>query len=159
MNPGRLAALIDEHTPALVLYARQWCAAPEDVVQEAFLKLVQQRRDPDDPVAWLFRVVRNGALDASKTVRRRKAREALAPTRWFVEPEINGLDAQTAVAALEQLSSDIREVIVARLWGGLTLEQIALVAGCSVSSAHRRFEVGIVQLRKALGVSCPTDPT
>src|SRR3954451_19484214 len=89
MGPQQLGPLINAHGPALVLYARQWCAAPEDVVQDAFLKLVAQRRPPDDPAAWLFRVVRNAALDAAKADRRRQRREAAArPDRWFVEPDI-----------------------------------------------------------------------
>jgi DNA-directed RNA polymerase specialized sigma24 family protein len=33
------------------------------------LKLVRQRRPPEDVVAWLYRVVRNGALDAAKMAR------------------------------------------------------------------------------------------
>jgi RNA polymerase sigma-70 factor (ECF subfamily) len=63
------------------------------------------------------------------------------------------------VAALERLPAELREVIVARLWGGLTFDQIAAVFGCSASSAFRRFEAGIAALREVLGVPCPTDPT
>src|SRR6516225_7737331 len=116
MSPAALARLIDAHAAPLVLYARQWCDAPEDVVQEAFLKLVRQSRPPEDAVAWLYRVVRNGALDAAKMARRRQKRESAAarPVRWFVEPEVDGLDAATAVAALERLVPEQREVIVAR---------------------------------------------
>ena len=36
-----------------------------------------------------------------------------------------------------------------------TFEQIATVAGCSVSTAFRRYEAGIAVLRQLLGVSCP----
>src|SRR5262245_42203339 len=95
MDARRLAELIDAHAPALVLYARQWCAAPEDVVQEAFCKLAALRSWPDDPQAWLFRVVRNAAIDVGRSDRRRERREASAarPVRWFVEPAIEGLDA------------------------------------------------------------------
>ena len=75
MGPTDVARLIDGHAAALVLYARQWCDAPEDVVQEAFFKLVRQGRPPEDPVAWLYCVVRHGALDAAKTARRRQRRE------------------------------------------------------------------------------------
>jgi RNA polymerase sigma-70 factor (ECF subfamily) len=90
MSPADLARLIDGHSAPLVLYARQWCDAPEDVVQEAFVKLVRQRRPPEDVVAWLYRVVRHGALNAAKSARRRQRRESAAarPVRWFVEPEI-----------------------------------------------------------------------
>jgi RNA polymerase sigma-70 factor (ECF subfamily) len=157
MSPAALARLIDAHAAPLVLYARQWCDAPEDVVQEAFLKLVLQRQPPQDAVAWLYRVVRNGALDAAKSARRRQRRESAAarPVRWFVEPEVGGLDAETAVAALQRLPPEQREVIVARHWGGLSFEQIAAAAGCSASTAFRRYSAGLDDLRKHLGVSCP----
>ena len=160
MTPRQLGDLIDRLGPALVLYARQWTAAPEDVVQDAFLKLVEVRRPPDDPAAWLFTVVRNRAMDLIKADRRRAKREQVARLdRWFVEPEIDGLDAERAVAALERLPAELREVIVARLWGGLTFDQIAAVSGGSASSAFRRYEAGIAALRETLGVPCPTDPT
>jgi RNA polymerase sigma-70 factor (ECF subfamily) len=145
MSPTDVARLIDAHAAPLVLYARQWCDAPEDVVQEAFLKLVRQGRPPEDAVAWLYRVVRNGALDAAKKARRRQRRESAVarPVRWFVEPEVDGLDAETAVAALQRLPEDQREIIVARHWGGLSYEQIAAVAGCSASTAFRRYTAGV----------------
>ena len=110
MTPAEVARLIDAHAAPLVLCARQWCAEPEDVVQEAFVKLVRQGRPPVDAVAWLYRVVRNGAIDASKMARRRQRREsAVARTvRWFVEPEVDGLDAETAVAALRRLAPEQR---------------------------------------------------
>jgi RNA polymerase sigma-70 factor (ECF subfamily) len=157
MGPADVARLIDTHAAPLVLYARQWCEAPEDVVQEAFLKLFRQRQPPDDAVAWLYRVVRNAALDAAKMARRRQRRESAVarPVRWFVEPEVDGLDADAAVTALEHLPSEQREVIVARHWSGLSFEQIAEVAGCSASTAFRRYTAGVEDLRKQLGVSCP----
>ncbi|CAN5213690.1 N/A [soil metagenome] len=157
MTSGQLATLIDTHAASLVLFARQWCVAPEDVVQDAFCKLTVQRKLPDDPVAWLYRVVRNRAMDVGKADRRRLRRESAAakPVRWFAEREVEGLDADLAVQSLECLTLEQREVIVARLWSGMTLEQIAAVVGCSVSSAHRRFEAGIVALRERLGVPCP----
>jgi RNA polymerase sigma-70 factor (ECF subfamily) len=157
MPPLELGRLVDARGPALILYARQWCRAPEDVVQDAFLKLVALHPPPRDAVAWLYRVVRNAAIDAGKADLRRKRREsATARTvRWFVEPEVEGLDAETAVAALQRRPIEEREIIVARLWGGLSFEQIAEAAGCSASTAFRRFSAGIDALRKELGVPCP----
>ena len=157
MRPDDFARLLDSHGPPLILYARQWCDAPEDVVQEAFLKLVALRQPPCAVVPWLYRVVRNAALDAGKAARRRQRREAATarPVRWFVEPEVEGLDAAAAVAALQRLPDEEREVIVARLWGGLSFEQIAEVASCSASTAFRRYSAGLDALRKELGVPCP----
>lgn len=157
MTAQDVAHLVDRYGPPLILYARQWCPAPEDVVQESFLKLVALRTPPRQVVPWLYRVVRNAAIDAGKSERRRQKRESAVarPVRWFVESEIDGLDAEKAVAALESLPVEQREVIVARLWGGLSFEEIAEVAECSASTAFRRYGAGIDALRKELGVSCP----
>ena len=51
---------------ALELYARQWCQTPEDVVQEALLRLGRERPLPKRPVAWLYFAVRRGALSAAR---------------------------------------------------------------------------------------------
>jgi RNA polymerase sigma-70 factor (ECF subfamily) len=156
MDLQAFARLIDTQAAPLILYARQWCDTPEDVVQEAFLELARAR-PPDDPVAWLYRVVRNGALDAARVARRRQRREAAVarPAHWFVEPEVEGLDAEVAVAAVARLLPEQREAIVARLWGGLSFEQIGVVSGCSASTAFRRYSAGIEALRRELGESCP----
>lgn len=157
MSPSDVATLIDTHAAPLLLFARQFCDAAEDVVQDAFIKLVTASHCPDEVVGWLYRVVRNGAIDAARTSRRRRQRESAVarPVRWFVEDEVAGLEAEVAVAALERLPQEQREVIVARLWGGLGFEQIAAVASCSASTAFRRFTAGIEALRRLLGEACP----
>jgi RNA polymerase sigma-70 factor (ECF subfamily) len=157
MTPHDFTRLVNAHGPPLILYARQWSAAPEDVVQEAFLKLVTLHQPPREPVAWLYKVVRNAAIDAGRTTQHRRQRETAVarPVRWFVEREVDGLDAEVAVAALQRLPVEQREVVVARLWGGLSFEQIADVAGCSASTAFRRYEAGIDTLRRELRVPCP----
>jgi RNA polymerase sigma-70 factor (ECF subfamily) len=162
VGPELLEHLAKEHAAALVLYARQWCAVPEDVVQDAFLKLVVQRPPPDHPVPWLFRVVRNGALASSRAARRRRRYEAVAAARapaWFTDPDASGLDIETTTAALQALPPEQREVIVAHLWGGLTFEQIAGVTDCSAATAYRRFVAGLSALRERLRVPCPNRPT
>ena len=68
---------------------------------------------------------------------------------------MDGLDAESAVNALRRLPVDQREVIVAHLWGGLSFEQIAEVAGCSASTTFRHFSAGIEALRQELGL-CET---
>ncbi len=157
MTAGLIAELIDRHGPALGLFARQRCDSPDDAVQEAFCALAGLRIAPDDPAAWLFRAVRNASLDLGKTERRRKKREAAASIgEWFTEPDANGVEAAEAVAALKTLPDEQREVIVLRLWSDLTLEQVATACGCSVSTAHRRYEAGILTLQQKVGERCPT---
>lgn len=52
--------------------------------------------------------------------------------------------------ALATLATEVREVIVARIWGGLTFEQIGQLVGVSTSVAHRRFMAGLKTLRPLL---------
>jgi RNA polymerase sigma-70 factor (ECF subfamily) len=149
---------MDEHAAALTLYARQWCLAPEDVVQEAFIKLLAQRPSPANVVAWLYRVVRNAAISAARAARRRRHHESVAAARtpsWFAGPDTAGLDGKTATAALQSLPLEQREVIVTHLWGGLTFEQIAELTGTSRSTAHRLYLAGLLALRERLKVPCP----
>ena len=125
MIASQLTEWIDAHAAALTLFARQHCGDPEAVVQNAFCKLVQFRTPPLDPVAWLYRVVRNGAIDAGKAERRRKRREMrqAKPECWFAETA--DAEADEAIHALQGLPAEQREVIVLRIWSGLKLEQIA----------------------------------
>jgi RNA polymerase sigma-70 factor (ECF subfamily) len=162
MGPELLRKLVDEHAAALVLYARQWCAAPEDVVQEAFIKLAGQRTTPAQVVPWLYRVVRNVAVSAARAAARRRRHEAVAAARvptWFGPPTGGWLDAEAATAALHALPLEQREIVVAHIWGGLTFEQIGEVTGVSASTAHRGYLAGLSALRERLGVSCPNRPT
>lgn len=159
MTADELTRLIDRHAGPLVLFARQWTDAPEDVVQTALLKLVRLGRPPDNPVPWLYTVVRNAARDAQRSERRRtkyETRRAEFTPNWFDPDAGHHLDGETATAALVELPGDLREVVVAHLWGGLTFEQIADAVGGSASTAYRRYVAGIAALRRTLGVTCPT---
>jgi RNA polymerase sigma factor (sigma-70 family) len=160
MDSDLLGELLDRHAATLELFARQWCNTPEDVVQEAFLKLAGLSDLPRSPSTWLYHVVRNGAIDAGKASRRRNLHETAASaeaTAWF-EPERDGppgsIDSEVAAHELRTLPIEEREVIIAHLWGGLSFEQIAPVAGCSSSTAHRRYAQGLSTLRERLGVPC-----
>jgi RNA polymerase sigma-70 factor (ECF subfamily) len=129
------------------------------VVQEAFIRLVNQARPPDNPVPWLYRVVRNAALSAARSERRRRRHEGVAREMaegWLEPRGETALDAEAAAAALTRLPGDQREVIVAHLWGGLTFEQIASLMNSSSSTAHRTYAAGLAALRERLGESCPT---
>lgn len=159
MDSELLGQLLDRHAAALELYARQWCDTPEDIVQDAFLKLATQRTLPRDPAAWLFRVARNTAINASVAARRRTRREsasAVGVPPWF-EPdptaERGEIDPEAAAAELRALPIAEREVIVARIWGGLTFEEVARLQGCSLTTAHRRYQAGLARLQERLGPS------
>jgi len=158
IGPEILGRLFDEHAAALVLFARQWCDAPEDIVQDAFVALARQETEPDRAVAWLYRVVRNGAIAASRQSRRRRRRELRSAGResepapggsWFAATD-DRIDAEHASVLLAELDPETRELIVARLWGGLTFEEVARLQGCSLTTAHRRYQAGLARLHERL---------
>lgn len=171
MEPERIGELIDRLGPGLGLFARQWCDSPEDVVQDAFVALATLAQEPISPESWLFRAVRNGAINAGIAARRRRRRESLATKQapgWFtpegVDRASSWIDPESAQAALGELPDAQREVIVAHLWGGLTFEQIGELVQTSTSSAHRLYQAGLINLRDRLGVPCRSktprpDPT
>ncbi len=159
-RPERLAKLVGEQAGRLVLFARQRCATPEDVVQEAFLKLFQKEPWPDDPVGWLYRVVRNLGLNTSRERNRRASREARVTKdkpNWFQFNPDSQLDGQQATAALARLDAETREAIVLRIWCDHSFAAIGELTGTSAATALRRFRAGLEELRAVL--ECDTGTT
>ena len=155
----RLTQLVAERAPGLALYARQWVdrAAAEDVVQEALTALLLAQPKPDDPVAWMFRTVRNAAIDLARSASRRRRREqtiAAARGEWFETRPDAALDARAAEQALEQLPSELRQIVVLRIWGQQGFAQIAQIMELSTSTAHDRYQAALKQLRAALEKPC-----
>ena len=160
IEPETLGRLYEEHAPALRLYARQWPGKSEDLVHDAFVKLAQQSPPPLAVVPWLYRVVRNAAVAMARAAARRRRREGEVsnPEAWFVALD-DRLAAQDAVRLLAALPLELREVIVSRIWGGLTFEEISQLVGCSLPTAHRRYQAGLNELTERLnGQWTPTLP-
>ncbi|MEQ8787968.1 MAG: RNA polymerase sigma factor [Pirellulaceae bacterium] len=157
-GPELLAWVLDRHAAALELFARQWCDCPEDVVQEALIELARRSETPDDVLCWLYRVVRNRAVSAARSHRRRSRRELAvsSSTPWFVASADDLLDARSAAEELAALPEVQREVVVARLWGGLTFAEIGRLIGTNDSTAHRRYQAALTELRKRMKLPCPT---
>jgi RNA polymerase sigma-70 factor (ECF subfamily) len=151
IEPQTLGRLYRRHAPALLLYARQWGGRAEDLVQEAFVRLAQQYPPPEHVLAWLYGVVRNVARAATRTDTRRRRREerASSPEAWFGAAD-DRLDGREATRLLDELPLEWREVIVARLWGGLTFDEVAELVGCSLATAYRRYQTALTELRKRL---------
>src|SRR5947209_5548085 len=152
--PDELGRLYRAHARALCLYARQWPEGDEDLVQDAFVKLAQQSPVPEQVLPWLYRVVRNGAFAAGRGAARRRRREkrVSAAEAWFGAAE-DHIDGREATRLLAELSLEQREVVVARIWGGLLFEEIAQLTGCSLPTAHRRYQAGLAALRERLDES------
>lgn len=144
-----LAELFDRHAAALALYARQWTATADDCVQESLIELARLAEAPENPTAWLFRVVKHRALNALRGERRRLNREQAAAeirteTAGGRSAEMSA-DLADSLAALE---SQDREIVILRIWGQLSWQEIAEVVGGSKSAAQRRYVNSLELLRK-----------
>ncbi len=155
--------LWDAHAPRLLLYARQWLgdrSSAEDAVQGGFVKCWRTCRErgvaaPDLPL--LFAAVRCEALDLAKSSARRRVREGVAAVddAWWEEDPLVGRERQAAVRrALEGLSPEQREVVVLRVWGGLTFAEIARALDANENTVTARCRRGLETLEKLLPEEC-----
>ncbi|QDT71074.1 RNA polymerase sigma factor [Lacipirellula limnantheis] len=145
-----IAEMLDRHGAALALYARQWTSAADDCVQEALIELARQPKAPENPAAWLYRVVRNRALNAVRAEGRRNAHELFATEQRVARQptEANPADAAELNDNLATLDAAAREIVVLRVWGGLAWQEIGELVGESKSSAQRTYVQALEQLRR-----------
>ena len=128
----------------------------EDCVQEAFIRLASQQKAPDDPAAWLMRVVRNAAIDTVRSQYRRREREIQTVGKhhaWLepVDPTLLAIPSSDEIKnALMTLDVTTRDIVVAHLWNDMTFRQISEVVELSAATTHRRYEDGIETLRSVL---------
>jgi RNA polymerase sigma-70 factor (ECF subfamily) len=148
---------LEAHGAALVLLARQWVgsqADAEDVVQEAFVRCWRSRERVEDPIAYLYASVRRCALDwlrARGRQQRREAAVACPESEPMLTSPAEAEERRVAIeAALRQLPESQAEVVVMKIWGGLTLPQIAAALDVSANTVSSRYRYALAKLREHL---------
>ena len=137
------AALVDYATPLVGDRGRA-----EDIVQEAFLRFAPAADSiaaTEQPVAYLFRMVRNLAFDWKRRRQVERRGEQGEPEWWMVPaaartPEQELIHAQTMAkleAAMATLAPDIRLALEMHRFGGFRLAEVAEHMGWSLSKTHR----------------------
>ena len=150
MNRDDAHRLYDEHGRALLAYA---CAllrdpsAAEDVLHQVFLNVLRGRAAvADDPKSYLFRAVRNTALNH---IRGQSREVELADAGvWLESPDGSVETAVALQSALKTLPAEQREVIVLKIWGELTFDEAAAVIGVSPNTAASRYRYGLAKLKE-----------
>ncbi len=161
MDSAQLTTWFEIYSDMLTLYARHWLPEDlaQDAVQGAFVHLMSQRREPDDVKAWLFRTVRNDALTKlRRQTRRSRHGRRLAAERpaWFAGRADDLIDARRAQEILMTLPQTQREVVVLRIWGQLTLEQIGRIVGRPLTTVHSRYKAALAAIKERMQSSCET---
>ena len=123
------------------------------------IELAKQTKMPTEPVAWLYRAVKFRAMNLHRSERRRQQREQIAADQrepFFVQDPTNDIDASAVESALDRLADCNREIVVARIWGELSFEQIADLTNLSSSSVHRHYRASLKEMKQYLDDSnCP----
>jgi RNA polymerase sigma-70 factor (ECF subfamily) len=152
LSADEVKQLYDRHGPALLAYACSFvpdAAAGEDAVHQVFLRLLQ--RDtvvPDVPAAYLYRAVRNAALNSRRAGRRDVPLET--QNVWLEHRDGNREASLALQAALHELPEEQRKVVVMRIWSGMTLEEVSEATHVSLNTAASRYRYALDKLRERL---------
>ena len=131
----------------------------EDSVQNAFTKLFTCRIPPGDQVAYVYKTVRNSAIDIRRTIRRQtQLKESLfngyrpVSDRSKTPPEdlLTKERHEQLRIAIESLSDHEQEAVVLKAFAGLTFEQSGAVANVPVKTIATRYRRALIKLEDHL---------
>lgn len=152
LSADAVRALYERHGPALVAYACSFLpdvAAAEDAVHAVFLRLLRSEIEtPQSPVSYIYRAVRNTALNA----RRSSIREgSLSETEALFAHHSGNREAALALQKLlAELPQEQRETVVMRIWSGMTLDEIAISTEVSLNTVASRYRYALEKLRERM---------
>ena len=154
--PGKWSAWLDERAPGLVLLARQWAdshAEAEDIVQDAFVRFWPKRRSARNAHAYLYACVRSAAMNRRRgEARRRRREQAVAPpAESLFEDRVKQDERRQAIEqALRLLPVEQKEVVIMKIWGGLTFQGIGEALAIPPNTAASRYRYALGALRETL---------
>ena len=162
-NPAAFQQLVGPYIPTVRRFSYAFCRGwqdADDLAQEALLKAFLALGSFDGRAAlstWLFAIVRNTAIDWSRS-RRGRERELEDP---FTDRHAHSLQAQDRTwerreeaqriwGALKRLDAIFRVPLVLHHIEGLTYEDIARVERVSIGTVRSRLARGRKKLKKLL---------
>lgn len=172
-EPAAVTRIYTAYAPALY---RFFMAAvsdrhlAEDLTGTAFVSAIEalpRFRGPIEALGgWLFQIARHDLYDH----RRKQARSRIEPLEdnlneaaladGGVDPEelaIERLEGTRVLAALRELSSDQREVLLLRMAGGLTAPEVAAILGKTTGAVKALQHRGLASLARVLGLRSPQE--
>lgn len=166
--------LVRRHQTGLYNFALRQVRAPpvaEDVVQEAFVRVVQRAADFKHEArfsTWVYTITRNLCIDHLRKLSLRKHAsldeqrksetgdgptlgEQTADSRANVERQVTGTDIkQRILAAVDELPDDQREVFLLRELSNLPFKEIADITGVPENTVKSRMRYALERLQGAL---------
>jgi RNA polymerase sigma-70 factor, ECF subfamily len=133
----------------------------DDIVGDTFLNVVRsiERFDGDEDAfrAWVFTIARNTAIDRERWIARRPAyavaHDDLATVGPTGDAEADAMDAlslEHVRRVLDRVTPDQRDVLLLRILGGLTVEQVAAAVGRSAGAVKMLQARGLAAIRREI---------
>jgi RNA polymerase sigma-70 factor, ECF subfamily len=167
------AVLVRRHQGPLYNFALRQVRVPqvaEDVVQETFVRVVQNAADFKHEArftTWVYTITRNlcidhlrkGALRKHPSLDERRGAEKDGPTlgeqtadpRASVEREATGTELKERIAiAVDTLPDEQREVFLMRELSNLPFKEIAEITGVPENTVKSRMRYALERLQEAL---------
>ena len=150
-QPNRIAEAVTAYHAELYRFAALRTGSrsdAEDIVQEAFLKLLTASGEIIHPRAYLYRCVANACCDLK---RRRSFHEPLRPDQPQEDPDpALREEAERLAARLDRIPPEQAEVIRLHTFASLRFTEIAEVLDIPVTTVKSRFQYGVAKLRNWL---------
>ena len=159
------ALLVEEYKTLIYNLALRMTGNLEDagdLAQETFVRAFQhlQRFDPDKKFfTWLYtislNIIRNHLRKKRKVAAEYEPGSAhlAGPANDRENPEqlfIRNQEADVLDACLQKLPVDLREAIILRFYLELSFEEVAAIAGASVSAVKMRVYRGLTRLKQLM---------
>jgi len=161
-----MESLYREHRQGLFTYALSIVGCPqtaEDAIQNAFARLHRgsgsaEELKQDKMVPYVFRCVRNCAIDLQRNRQRQnRLGESLFESYQQIDSNPSPTDtllteerAELLRVAIDGLAESEREVIVLKVFAGLTFEQAGEMAQTSPKTMATRYRRALVKLESQL---------
>lgn len=164
----RFASLIQETQSVLIHFSSGLVGSlnheAEDFVQEAYIKFHQKVKKEgwssiDNPLSWLFRVVRNLITDAGrrkvvenryKELRVDQELEKQNSQKGQIDVHIDGEIAEVVMSAIKNLDSEEREIVMLKVLQNFTLREISEITGIKLGTVAYRLNNSLTALQNIL---------
>ena len=134
-----------------------------DLTQEAFVRAYEklERFKPSGRFfPWLFTIAMNLARDFLRKTKTREIKKAeLYEMQKDLSEESNlskslpdKIDAERVNEVLQDLPLEYREAVILRFHEGMSIREVSLSIGISISGAKMRIHRGLIKLRRLLSV-------
>ncbi len=146
-----LGAFYAAHKQELFTYAFSITRSPacaEDAVHDAFSRVLAKGRLPVELRPYIFRCVRNASLDVLRAAGRE--RQKMEGCVSIFQEGCNVALHETATELLMLLSNKEREIVVLKIYSGLTLREIAKVYGRRPGTVAATYWRSLQKIRERL---------